>query len=223
MPSDDAHSGSLVIEMPPLRAALLRGARLLVETTAVPTALLYVGLRVGSLTLGLGLAVGWCYLCVLLRWIHGRRMPGTLTLAASLFTARAGVVLATSSVFAFLIQPIVGSCCMALLFLGSALIRRPVTTRLARDFIHLPAHILRQPKVQRMFRHVALLWGFSRLADAGMNFGMLHAAVGMGLLARGFLSPLLTMTSVLVCAAWGWRCLHLGGIRLCRPASIAKA
>src|SRR6266566_2114291 len=146
MPSDDAHSGSLVIEMPPLRAALLRGARLLVETTAVPTALLYVGLRVGSLTLGLGLAVGWC--------------------------------------------------CMALLFLGSALIRRPVTTRLARDFIHLPAHILRQPKVQRMFRHVALLWGFSRLADAGMNFGMLHAAVGMGLLARGFLSPLLTMTSV---------------------------
>jgi hypothetical protein len=211
----------MVLYLPPMRRAILSAVRLAIETMVVPTVLLAVLLHTAGLVPGLLGALGWCYLCVLVRWLRCRRMPGTLVLSAGVFTSRTCVALATSSVSLFLFQPILGSCAMAALFVGSALIRRPVTARLARDFIHLPAHITRMPRVQRMFRDVALLWGLSRLADAGMNLGMLHHSADTDLLARGLLSPILTAASVLVCAAWGWRCMRASGVRLqrARPAA----
>jgi hypothetical protein len=207
---------SLVIDLPPLGAAVLGAARLLTETVFVPTALLAVLLHVVGLLGGLAAAVGWCYLTVAVRWYAGRRMPGTLLLATGMLTGRACLAIATSSAFVYLLQPVLGSCCMAILFVGSALIGRPVTVRLARDFVAVPAQVLGRRRVRRMFRDVALLWGVSRLADAAMSLAFLHRGVESGLLARGLLSPVLTAITVLACASWGWRCLHRDGVRLRR-------
>ena len=91
---------------------------------------------------------------------------------------------------------------------------RPVTMRLARDFVALPSHLLRRWRVKRMFRDVAVIWGLSRVADAGISFGLLHIGITEGLFARGVLSPILTLLTVGVCAYWGWRSLRSDGIRL---------
>lgn len=119
-----------------------------------------------------------------------------------------------SSAFVYLVQPVIGSVCMAALFLGSAALGRPVTMRLARDFVVLPAHVLGRRRVRRMFRDVAVLWGASRLLDAGLNFAFLRLGVDAGLLARGLLSPLITLGAVAACTFWGWRSLRSDGIRL---------
>jgi hypothetical protein len=206
----------IIVELPPLRPALLGAARLLAETVLIPTALLAILLHVSGLVVAFAAALGWVYLTVAVRWFAGRRMPGTLMLCVTMLTGRACIALWLSSAVVYLIQPVVGSIFMAAIFMGSAILGRPLTLRLARDFVHLPKHVLDRHRVQKMFRDVAILWGLSRIVDAAVNFGFLRIGVDTGLLARGVISPVLTVLTVAVCAYWGKRCLHLDGIRLRR-------
>jgi hypothetical protein len=212
-----------IVDLPPLRPALLNAARLIVETMLIPTALLAILLHVSGLVVAFMAALGWCYFTVAVRWLAGRRLPGTLMLCAGMLTSRACVAMWLSSAVVYLMQPVLGSIFMAVLFLGSAAIGRPVTMRLARDFVALPAHVLDRRRVQKMFRDVAMLWGLSRVLDAAMSLGFLREGVDAGLLARGVLSPVLTTVTVAVCAYWGVRCLRSDGIRLRRRGRLAPA
>jgi hypothetical protein len=202
----------LVIEIQGLKATLLKAGRLLVEAALVPTVLLAVLLHTAGLPWALGSALGWMMLTVGLRWSRDRHLPGTLLLCAGMLSGRAAVALATSSAFIYLVQPVLGSILMGLLFMGSAFVGRPVTIRLARDFVHVPLHVLERHSVRRMFTQVALLWGASRIADAGMNFGFLRTSVDAGMMSRGLLSPVLTIATVTICAAWGIRALRREGV-----------
>ena len=124
-----------VIEIGALRPAMTRAARLFAETVLVPTGLLYLLLHTAGLVPALVAVLGWCALTVTLRWISGRHLPGTLLVCAGSLCARATVALALSSALVYLVQPVIGSLFMAALFLGSALLGRPITMRLARDFV----------------------------------------------------------------------------------------
>ena len=211
----------VVIALGELRPALFRTARLFLETALVPTLLLFTLLHTVGLVAGLSAVLGWCVLTVSIRWVSGRRLPGTLVLCAGMLCARACVALVLSSALVYLLQPVAGSIVMAALFLGSAAVGRPITIRLARDFVALPAHLFQNRKVRRMFTQVALFWGIGRLLDAGMSIGFLHWGLDAGLLSRGVFSGLLTATTIAVCAAWGWRCLRrLPGITLCLKAPL---
>ena len=214
----------VVIELGALRPALLRAVRLFLETVLVPTALLFVLLHTVGLVAGLSAVLGWCVVTVGIRWLSGRHLPGTLLLCAGMLCARAGVALLLSSALVYLLQPVVGSMVMAVLFLGSAAIGRPITMRLARDFVALPAHLFHIGGVRRMFTQVALLWGAGRLLDAGMSLSLLHFGLDAGLLSRGVFSGVLTSLTITVCTAWGWRCLRRTPgvtLRLRRPLAAA--
>ena len=212
---DDEDEHDIVIELGRLRPALLRGAGMFLETAAIPTALLFVLLHTAGLVAGLCAVLGWCALTLGVRWIAGRRMPGTLLLCVGMLCGRAALALVLSSAVVYVLQPVFGSVLMAVLFLGSAAIGRPVTMRLARDFVALPAHLFHRRGVRRMFTEVALLWGGSRVIDAGMSLGLLRWNLDLGLLSRGLFSGLLTAVTIAVCAAWGARALRrLPGVTL---------
>jgi hypothetical protein len=210
------------VDLPPLRPALLGGARLLIETAVIPTVLFGLVLHFSGLRPAFAAALGWCYLVTMARWVTGRRLPGTLMLCVGVFTGRALAALWMSSALLFLMQPVLGSLLMAALFVGSALLGRPVTMRLARDFVTLPSHVLHRIGVRRMFRDIALLWGASRVVDAAVNVLFLHRGIDAGLLARGVFSPLFTVLTIAVCAYWGVRALRAEGIRLRRCGTSAE-
>jgi hypothetical protein len=205
----------IVIEVGELRPHLMRAVRIFSETVLVPTLLLYALLHTVGLVTALSAVLGWCALTLIVRWVAGHQMPGTLLLCVGLLVGRTSLALALSSAVVYLLQPVFGSILMAALFLGSAAIGRPVTARLARDFVALPAHLFHREGVRRMFRQVAMVWGGSRLVDAGMSLGLLHWGIDAGLLSRGVLSSLLTAVTVAACAGWGWRSLRrLPGVTL---------
>jgi hypothetical protein len=220
----DQPAEELVVEIVGVKRTVLRALRLFLETVVVPTLLITLLLPLTNLVVALSAALGWCYLAVLVRWVRGHRMPGTMMLCVSMLSGRACVALATGSAFVYLLQPALGSGLMALLFLGSAAVGRPVTMRLARDFVHLPHHVLARRAVRMVFVQVALLWGLGRLIDAAMSVAFLHWSVNAGLLSRGVLSPVLTLLSVAACTLWGWRAMRRTGVRIrLRPAPPAEA
>lgn len=203
-----------VIELGHLRHSALNGLRLLAETAIVPTLLLYgCMVTVGSVA-GLAAVLAWCALMVSVRLVVYRRVPGVLMLAGFMLVARTSIALALSSVYVYLLQPVAGSVLMAALFIGSALVGRPITLRLAQDFVHLPVRLVADPRVRRMFVQVSLLWGVSRLLDAAMSLGVLHWGIALGIFSRGVFSGLLTALSIAVCAYWGWsRLSRIEGVR----------
>jgi hypothetical protein len=193
----------------------MRAARIFCETVFVPTFLLYAVMHAVGLVTALSAVLGWCALTLIVRWVAGHQMPSTLLLCVGLLVGRTSLALALSSAVVYLLQPALGSILMAVLFLGSAAMGRPVTTRLARDFITLPAHLFHREGVRRLFTQVSMVWGGSRLVDAAMSIGLLHWGVDAGLLSRGVLSGMLTTLTIVGCALWGWRSLRrLPGITL---------
>jgi hypothetical protein len=203
-----------VIEMGRLRPTLLQGGRLLMETMVVPTLLLYGCMQTVGQFAGLVAVLAWCALTVAVRLVTDKRVPGTLLLAVAMLIGRTSIALALSSVYVYLLQPVAGSILMAVLFIGSALLGRPITLRLAQDFVHLPGRLVADRLVRRMFVQVSLLWGVSRLFDAGLSLGVLHWGVDAGVFSRGVFSSLLTVLSILVCAYWGWsRLRRVEGVR----------
>lgn len=213
-----------VIELPHLPSTAWRGIRMLLETVAVPTLLLYICVRTVGSFWGFVAILAWCALTLAVRWIQQRRVPGTLILAFGITIGRSSVAMAMSSVYVYLLQPVIGSIFMAALFLGSAAVGRPVTIRLAQDFITLPSHLFHDRGIRKLFAQVCVLWGVSRLIDAGMSLGILDLGVNAGLLSRGVLSGTLTIFSVLACALWGWtRLSRTHGVVFRRAATVPVA
>lgn len=198
----------LVIEIPHLRGTVSRALVLLLETVVIPSALLALLLHFVGLVPALCAVLGWSAFVIGARRMMRRDLPRTLLLCTGMLVSRACVALITSSAVVYVLQPALGSVLMFLVFVGSAAIGRPITARLARDFVRLPAELFSHRTVNRVFVEVALLWGGSRLIDAAMTLGFLHWGVEAGLLSRGILSGLLTALTVAVCAGYGWRKLR---------------
>jgi len=182
-----------------------RALLMLAESVLVPTAILYGCMRTVGTAAGLIGVLAWCGATMLTRLVSGRRVPSTLLLVVGILVARTSIALACSSVWLYLLQPVAASVLMSLVFVGSALIGRPVTRRLAQDFVHLPERLLADRRMRRVFIEVALIWGLSRAVDAAIGLDSMHWGAGVSVLARGVLSSGLTALSVGVCVVWGWR------------------
>jgi uncharacterized membrane protein len=182
-----------------------RAMLMLTESVLVPTAILYACMRTIGTPAGLIGVLVWCALTMLVRFVVGGRVPSTLLLVVGILVARTALALACSSVWLYLLEPVAASILMSVVFVGSALIGRPVTQRLAQDFVHLPERLLADRRMQRVFVEVALIWGLSRAIDAAIGIDSLHWGASVGVLARGVLSTGLTALSVGACIVWGWR------------------
>ena len=58
------------------------------------------------------------------------------------------MALAFHSAFLYLLTPTVNAFALAAVFLGSVLIRRPLTERFARDFVGLPKDVTARARMQ---------------------------------------------------------------------------
>jgi uncharacterized membrane protein len=193
------------IDIDRIGGVVLRALLMLAESVLVPTAILYGCMRTVGTGAGLVGVLAWCGATMLVRLVVGNRVPSTMLLVVGILVARTVIALACSSVWLYLLQPVAASVLMAVVFVGSALIGRPVTQRLAQDFVRLPERLLADRRMRRVFVEVALLWGVSRAIDAAIGLDSLHWGAGTGVLVRGLLSTGLTALSIGACVAWGWR------------------
>ena len=203
------------VDMPPLRSMLGRIGSQVVEGTLIPALIFWSMLHLTGLVWALFAGLAWCYLAIARRWARGAALPAVLVVGALLFTTRTGVALAFHSTFVYLLTPTINAFVLAVAFAGSALLRRPLTERFARDFVGLPAHVTALVKVQTALRRLSLVWALVNIINGGVALQLLAANHYDGvMLARSLMTPVLTTMAVGCCVLMGRKALRAEGIHL---------
>jgi hypothetical protein len=204
-----------VVAMPPLRSLCGSIGRQVAEGTLVPALIFWSMLHLTGLVWALLSGLAWCYLAIVRRWFRGAALPAVLVVGALLFTTRTGVAMGFHSTFVYLLTPTINAFVLALAFAGSALLRRPLTERFARDFVGLPAHVTALVKVQQVLRRLCLVWAVANVVNGGVALQLLVAHhYDTVMLVRSVMTPALTAVAVTCCVLMGRRALHAEGIHL---------
>ena len=203
------------VVMPPLKTMLGGIGLQIIEGTLVPALIFWSMLHLTGLVWALLSGLAWCYLAIVRRWARGVALPTVLVLAALLFTTRTGIALAFHSTFVYLLTPTINAFVLAIAFAGSALLRRPITERFARDFVGLPAHVTALVKVKTALRRLSLVWALVNIVNGGVALQLLVAdRYDAVLLARSVMTPVLSAFAVACCVLMGRRALRAEGIHL---------
>jgi uncharacterized membrane protein len=172
-------------------------------------------LHLSGLVWALLAALGWCYLAIVRRWVRGAALPAVLVVGALLLTTRTGIALAFHSTFVYLLTPTLNAFVLAVAFAGSAVLRRPLTERFARDFVGLPPHVTALVKVQCVLRRLSMVWALVNVINGAVALQLLVAdRYDAVLLARSILTPVLSAVAVACCVLMGRRALRAEGIHL---------
>ncbi len=203
------------VHLPSVGAMARRALPNLLESTLGPAVLFYVVLTLLGTRGALLAALAWSYLAVARRVITGRRFPGLLLLGTVLLTARTAVSLATGSAFVYFLQPTLGTFLVALAFLVSVPLGKPLAERLAHDFCPIDPDLLAKDFVRRFFLRVSLLWTFVLILNASVNLWLLlDSPLRSFVLLKTAVSTVVIGTAVLVSTVWFKRSLRGEGIHV---------
>jgi hypothetical protein len=161
------------LELPRLTALLRHAAPGLAEGVIAPVIAFYLGLFVLGYRGAVIAAIAWVYGGIICRLVRRKKVPGTLMLAAVGITVRAAMALLTGSMVVYFLQPTLSTLVMAVTFLCSVLLRRPLALKLATDLLPMPAAFIRHTRVRRFFQQISLLWSMVLLANTAVSLWLL--------------------------------------------------
>jgi hypothetical protein len=195
--------------LPLLLAVARRGLPNLAESTLVPAILFFVVLTTVSAGFAMGAVLVWAYAAILRRVVRGTRIPAILLLATLGLTVRTLVGLISGSTFAYFLQPVATTVALATVFLGSALIGRPVIARLAHDFCPIAPEIADRPAILRLFGGLTVLWAGVHLLTAATTLTMLITMpVAMFVAVKTVACFGISVAAVVITIAWALRIVH---------------
>ena len=201
------------LRLPSLRGLVRHALPSLIEGVAGPFVVFYVILLLAGFSGALIAGLSWCLLGVLRRVVRHEEIPGTLVISTLLIIGRTVVGLVTHSTFLYFVQPSLGTALVAVLFLGSALLRRPLTERLARDFAPLHPELLARPFMRRFFLKISLLWAVVLLVNAGFVIWLLLvSSIRVFVVEKTLVTWALTLGGIVLSTMWFVRAVRGEGV-----------
>jgi hypothetical protein len=189
-----------------LRAVARRGLPNLVEATVVPAILFYVLVVTVSGTAAMIGALAWAMVAVGRRLVAHQPIPSILMLGTLGIIVRTIVGLLSGSMFAYFLQPLATTVALGALFLGSALVGRPVIGRLAHDFCPISAEVASRPAIVSLFVGLTVLWAGVHLLTAATTFTMLVSLpVPTFVLVKTLTSFGITVGAIVLTVSWSIR------------------
>jgi hypothetical protein len=191
------------VALPSLRALARRAVPQALEAALVPAALYLLAGEVVGPRMAMLAPLAWAVGAVAWRGMRAVRVPGMMLLALVTMLVRSVIAFAADSTFLYFVQPTIGGVALALAFLGSVVVDRPLARRFAADFVALPPDVLARADVHRCFRRLSVLWGVYGLLNAALGVWLLVALTPASyVLIRTPLSVLGTATMMAVSARW---------------------
>jgi intracellular septation protein A len=198
-----------VAKRPLLYAVARRGLPNLIESTIIPAAMFFVLVKMVNAPIAMAAVLVWAYIAILRKVVSGSRIPAILVLATLGVTVRTLVGLVSGSTFAYFIQPIATTVALAVVFLGSVVIGRPVIARLAHDFCPIAPEVAGRPAVLRLFGGLTVLWAGVHVVTAAITFGMLVSMPVATFVAFKTVACLaVTVGAIVVTVLWALRIVH---------------
>jgi intracellular septation protein A len=190
-------------EMPRLRTMARHALPNLVEGSIVPVALFFAMLHLFGLQGAMIAALAWSYAAVVRRVVTRQRIPGLVLISAVTLTARSALALSTGSTVVYFLQPTLGTALVAVAFLLSVALGRPLAMRIATDFCPIPSHVMAQDHVRRCFLGISLLWAVIGFVNASVAVWLQFTqSVGTFVLTKSLASGALTVLAVAISVLW---------------------
>ena len=193
-----------------LYAVTRRGVPNLVEATVIPAVMFFVAVKTINVPVAMAAVLIWAYVRDPAACRPGREGPCRSSSSATVgLTIRTLVGLASGSTFAYFVQPIATTVVLAVVFVGSVVIGRPIVGRLAHDFCPLAPDVARRPAVLRLFGGLTLLWAVVHVVTATVTFSMLTTMPVATFVAFKTIACLgVTVAAIVVTVVWAMRVVH---------------
>jgi hypothetical protein len=160
---------------PQIGTVVRRIAKNLSVATLIPTALFYVGLVTLNLWVALAVALAWCYSAAAWR-LHTKQQSSTLLWMTVVgLTGKTILAFATGSTLIYFLQPALADSLVASAFLLSLFTARPAVARIAAEFYPMTTEVAGNPRVQKLFVRLTVLWAVICATRAGVTLWLLHA------------------------------------------------
>jgi intracellular septation protein A len=206
-------SGHHVLHLPSPRAFVRHALPSLIESTIGPAVLFYLVLVTAGFRGALIAALAWSYLAAGRRLVRRQRVSGMLLLGLLLISLRTLVAFATGSAFLYFVQPTAGTFLVAVIFLVTAMARRPLIERLAHDFCPLDPELFKRDFLRRFFLRVSLLWAVVLTTQAGFVLMLLlRSSLRAFVIERTLVSGVLTAGGITLSVLWFVRSMRQHGI-----------
>ena len=184
-----------------LRSILTDAGPRLVRDSLAPVAAFYIAFRLEGLMAGVGLAAVVGISLYVLERRRGRAGAlARLSLAFVLLQAAVGVL--SRSVILYFAQPVLIDLALAAIFIGSTLLRRPITAAPARDAFPFPPEVSEARTFNSVFGRLALVWGVYFLVRATVRFAALRTGHVETILLVNVASDLPLVIGLLVFSIW---------------------
>jgi hypothetical protein len=204
-----------VIDMARPSAIAAHALRTVLLASVIPMGVFYATLSTLGLSAAILVTVGWYYAGLLIRLVRRRPVIGAAMLGAGLMTARAVVTFWTGSIYLYFLQPVAGTVATATAFAVTALAGRPLLERLMHDFVPVPPLLSERLRATRFFGYTSVLWALMYVMNAvGTVWLLTSSSLGVFLLMKTLLSPLLTGATVAVTYLLFRRLMHREGVHL---------
>lgn len=169
----DGGPGVSVLELPPPSAFVRHALPALVESTIGPAVVFYIVLLASGFRGAIIAALVWTYLALIRRVVRRQPVPGVLTLGVVLISLRTTISFVTGSSFVYFAQPTMGTFLVAVIFLASVVVGRPLAEKLAADFCPLDPDMMARPFLRKFFLRISLLWCAVLAVNAGFVMWLL--------------------------------------------------
>lgn len=191
----------------------------------MPIGLFYVVLTILGFGDGVMAAMAWSLAVIVVRVLLRKPIPIMLLGTTGILGARTLVGLLTGSEFYYFLQPTLQNFAVALFFLLSSPLNRPILARLAFDLCAFPDGLASHPRMIRFFRQVSVLWAaLFMVIGAGMMVALLKVAVGQYLLVSSLGYYSLIAFGIVLSVVWFRRALRAEQIVLrLGPPRIVRA
>jgi hypothetical protein len=189
--------------LPSWRQLARRAVPQVVEASIVPAAIMLVLLHVATATVAIAGALAWIVGTTIWRVATRRNVSGLTILSVVRLGVRSTIAMLLGSTFVYFVQGSIGGFCLAVAWLVSVAMNRPLARRFAEDFTDLEPHTLDHPRVRLALRRISLLMGLVGLAHAALGLWLLLTlTAGTYVVVNAVLSIAIPATALAVSVAW---------------------
>jgi hypothetical protein len=208
------------IVIPNFRDAIRHAVPNIVEGKLVPVVIFIGLLELTADTWALLAALGWSLASIGFRLATGRRVPGLVVLSAVALVARTIAALATGSMVIYFLQPTVTTFLVAVAFMASVPMGKPLALKLACDVLPFDDETTDHPLVRRFFVRLSVLWAITSLANASITIWLLLTqSTTTFVLVKSVLGPATGTVTIGLGLIWLHLSLRSSGTRLVRAPS----